>query len=381
MPMNHPFHFGVRPWPRTGLRALVFASACFSLVGVSHAAGKGKKPAQAPAPATAAPSAAPSAPAGPQEKQGVSHILGFLDWGANSADVVATIKKEIDTRYAEVLRELRDPLEIDKTLRRKADEYGRIEKTFVQFTGQRTGYESSLIAADFLPNNDEAMLRVDDADAQRYYFFKNDRLWKVVVAYSSTVSRQTPFPEFVKQVQDKYGRAIAAEWTTPKGGAKTLHASTWEDTLTRVVVEDRTEFFGTYCMKFLDKAVGVPLDQEREKNQPSKPQVENDASVDSVLNEITTQSGPSDDGIVDRLTGSEHAVDLAGNRPEYETGLNRGPAASPTYPADAPDAKGNKGKAKAKAKAKAPEKGAKGAKSGKTDDGSPAKPAAAPIIY
>lgn len=333
-------------------------------------AGPKKGAKAAPAPASAAP-AAPSAPAGPQEKQGISHVLGFLDWGASSQDVLASLKKEVDNRYAEQLKDLRDPLEIDKALRRKSVEFAAIEKTLVQFSGQRTGYESSLIGGDFVPGAEESMIRIDDQEAQRYFFFKNDRLWKVLVAYSSSVSRSTPFPDFVKQVQDKYGRPIDVEWSAPKAGAKTMVRASWEDPITRLVVEDRTEFFGTYCMKFLDKAVGVPLENERLANAPAKPKMETDPSVDAALTEITSGGG-GDDAVVDRLTGREHALDLTGNRPDYETGLNRGNVESPTFPRgdEAPAKKPGKKKDKGKAKPAG----------GKTDK--PAdKPGNAPIIY
>lgn len=352
----------------------LFGVVAVALISTQAVAGP-KKPARPAAPVAAPASAAPSAPAGPQAHEGISHVLGFLDWGASSQDVIAALKKEVDAKHADLMRELRDPMEIDKALRRKAAEFAAIEKTLVQFSGQRTGYESSLIGGDFLPDNEEAMIRVDDQDAQRYYFFKNDRLWKVLVAYSSSVSRSTPFTDFVKQVQDKYGRAIAAEWSNPKAGAKAIISSSWEDPITRLVVEDRSEFFGTYCMKFLDKAVGVPLEDERLKRSPNRARVETDASVDAALTEITSGGNGSDDSVVDRLTGTEHAVDLAGNRPEYETSLNRGtPTDSPTYPRDG----GDKGKGKGKGKAKTPEKGKAAAAPEKA---APAKPAQPVIIY
>jgi len=312
--------------------ALTIAIVAFAF---STAVAAPKKPARPAAPASAA--AVVSAPAGPEEPtahDGISHVLGFLDWGATPQDVLTTLKKEVDARYAELMRDVREPIEIDRTLRRKGSEFAAIEKTLVQFSGQRTGYESSIIAQDFVADNEESMIRVDDQEAQRYYFFKNDRLWKVLVAYSSTVSRSMPFADFVKQVQDKYGRPVGIDWATPKGGAKAMRAASWDDPITRLVVEDRTEFFGTFCMKFLDRAVGVPLEEEREKRAGDRPAVATDASVDAALLEITSGSTSGDDSVVDRLTGREHDLDLTGNQPDYETTLNRGaPAESPTFPA------------------------------------------------
>lgn len=335
--------------------ALVAALVSFTCASAATAAPK--KAARPTAPASAA--ATPSAPAGPEEPKahdGISHVLGFLDWGASPQDVLTTLKKEVDARYAEMMREVRDPMEIDRALRRKSTEFAAIEKTLVQFSGQRTGYESSLIGHDFVSDNEESMIRVDDRDAQRYYFFKNDRLWKVLVAYSSTVSRSMSFADFVKQVQDKYGRPAGVDWVTPKGGAKAMRAASWDDPITRLVVEDRTEFFGTYCMKFLDRAVGLPLEEERAQRAQNRPAVQSDASVDAALLEITSGPTTGDDSVVDRLTGREHSLDLAGNRPDYETTLNRGaPATSQTYPAGEPAKKPKDKKGGAKGKAGKPD--------------------------
>lgn len=335
---------------------------CF---GSAAAAPKKKAP---PPPPSAAPGTV--APSGPVAKTGISSVLNFLDWGATSGQVMDSLKQEIEARWADTLKELRDPMEIDRALRRKATEFAAVEKTYVRFSGERTGYESSLIANDFVPNDDEAVLRVDDSEAQRYYFFRNDRLWKILVAYSSNVSRNTPFPEFLDQVQGKYGRPANVEWVTPKGGVKAIHAAHWDDPTTRLVAEDRTEFFGTYCMKFLSLSEGVALEESRKASGTArKSSAMDDPSVASALSEITADTGASHDDVVDRLTGTQHTIDMVGNRPDNEGRLDRGPVDSPTYPGS--DG-GSKPKGKAKGKKAAPKSGAAAA---------PAAPSKPVIIY
>ena len=309
-------------------------------------AAHGARPAAKPI-ASAAPASVPS---GPQPKAGISHVLGLLDWGNASAAVLDTIRLEVTVRYEAKFKELRDPLEIDRAMRRKAEELAAIDKTLVHFTGQRTGYESSLIAHDFVSNADEAMLRVDDAEAQRYYFFRNDRLWKVLVAYSTSASRNVPFGDFVRQVQEKHGRPTAVDWSTPKGGAKALRAAHWEDATTHLVAEDRTEFFGTFCMKFLDRTEGLTLEAARAQ-RPESERATDDPGVASALAEITSDGAGSDDTVVDRLTGTQHSVDLVNNRPDYETTLDRGAVESPIY-VETKTPKSDKKKKKGKAAAK-----------------------------
>jgi len=100
-------------------------------------------------------------------------------------------------------------------------------------------------------------------------------------------------------------------------------SATWDDALTRLVVEDRTEFFGTYCMKFLSLSDGVALEDARKSGDPSRPSAIDDPGVASALDEITLDTGAGQDDVVDRLTGTQHALDLKGNRPDDGQGISR----------------------------------------------------------
>jgi hypothetical protein len=324
----------------------LFAVLAALAAGPALAAKPAKHPAPAPAVAAPASEAVATPDDGkPKPKTGISSILGTLDWGASHADVLAQVRARIDERYNKLLEDERDPLEIDRALKRKATEYAGIEKTYLRFSGARTGYESSLIAQDFVTDSEESVLRVDDRDAQKYFFFKNDRLWKVVVAYNTSISRSVPFAEFVRQVQQKYDKPVAIEHDTAPGGAKTVRTATWRDDLTELAIEDRSEFYGSFVMKFLDRGVGVSLEAERaEKRAQTRTAPSDDPFVSSSLAEITAggDSAGDDDSVVDRLTGVQHDVDLSRGRPEYDAPVRA--VASPTYPDEPAGKKGKKGK-------------------------------------
>jgi len=357
--------------PRAGFSRWAAAAAALCLIPAQPATA-----AKRPAPPPAATSASPTPPnAGRAPKEGVSHVLGMLDWGAPSSAVMDMVRDEITGRWNEVLKDLRDPVEVDRALRRKATEFAAVEKTFVRFGGERTGYESSLIANDFVSNVDEAMLRIDDKDAQRYYFFRNDRLWKILVAYSSSVTQQTPFTDFVGQVQVKYGRPLNVEWVTPRGAPKRMVSASWDDAMTRLVVEDRTEFFGTYCMKFLSLSDGVALEDARKSSGPARTSALDDPGVASALDEITSDTGAAQDDVVDRLTGAQHSLDLKGNRPDDEQDIYQ-PLGQTTE--DAVDASpgSTRGEKKPKRKGGKSERAAK-----PSDGGEPTAPSKPVIIY
>ncbi len=249
--------------------------------------------------------------------KGISKILGTLDWGASHRSVLNIIKAEIDARYTERLDKATDTLGTDRILKEKREAFKKVKSTLVKFTGQRTGYESSIVSTDFKSGQGETMLRVDYDDAQRYYFFKDDALWKIVVAYNQLVSQNTSFKCFLTQVRSKYGSPAGQR--TVKGDDKTIWAATWHDEITALVVEDRTGFFGTYVMKFVDKNLAKEDAARAEAVQAPKPPGD-DAATDSLVGSIMGAAPEdSEDGdVVDRLTGVETKVDMKTGRPIYE---------------------------------------------------------------
>ncbi len=293
--------------------------------------------------ADGAPQAAAEAPAKPTPKTGVSSILKLLDWGASSADVLAVAKADIEAGYADRLKQANgDTFAVDAVLRAQREEFAAVKKTLVQFIGARSGFEASIIADEYRSNEGESMLRIDDANAQRYYFFVDDKLWKIVVAYNSTISRSVAFPAFVKQVSRKNGRPTEADWVTPPGGTRTMRAAVWADDLTQLTVEDRTAFFGTFVMRFVEKSAGVARDARRaEPDSTPAPSRPSDGMLADIMGDT---DGAATADVVDQLTGQDHAVDLAAGLPQDEVIRRDAPAA----------AKASGRKAKRKAAAEAP---------------------------
>ena len=267
----------------------------------------------------AAPVSAEESAADDGVKKGISKVLGKLDWGAAHPDVLVKIKRDIDETYRERLKQAAgDTVAIGRILREKNEAFGEIKKTFTRFTGQRTGYESSLISRDYDAAGDEAVLVVEESEAQRYYFFKHDRLWKILFAFNASVSRAMPFAKFVDREKQKFGEPANVEWFTPKGGEPKMRTVRWEDEHTVLLAEDRTDFFGTFVMKFLEKGEGASRDVENaRKNAASN--VDVDPQMDAMLDDITGAVGSDDSNVVDQLTGRQAEVDLASGRPEYET--------------------------------------------------------------
>lgn len=239
----------------------------------------------------------------PKKKEGLSAVLDTLDWGAPSTAVLDMLEAEVEKRYEEILAKA-DTLEVDRILRRKNAEVKTIRDSLVRFDGQRTGFEASVIDEDFRAQNGEALIKVEDGPAQRYFFFKDEQLWKVLVIYSSNVARQLAFEGFIQQIEKKYGSA-ASRQEDAKGE---VVGATWEDALTRLVAQDRS-LFGTYAMVFLDKQRGVAIEAGRPPRQAALTPVI-DPAADSMIADIMAEGGGAGNDVVDHITGNEHQVRL-----------------------------------------------------------------------
>lgn len=246
-----------------------------------------------------------------QQRAPLSGVIDPLKWGASGAEVLDKLKAELDDRYRDDLKTA-DTIKIDRLMREKAAEFERIKASEVRFDGQRTGYETSLMANEVVSGQGERLFRVDERRAQRYFVLKDDRLWKVVVTYN--VSTIGEFPAFVAAVRKKYGPPKKISFSEETGERK-VSAATWEDGTTRLVVADQSGFYSSYVMKYIEIGEGTQLEQARAGKGKGK--AVGNARTDSMMADIFEDGGEgATEDLVDQITGVEVEVDLESGRPQ-----------------------------------------------------------------
>ncbi len=251
------------------------------------------------------------------KRKKISEVLENLSWGAGSQKLLLQIKEKIDTRYEERIEKAGGALQVDRILREKRRAFAAVKQTHTRFVGQQTGYESSIISDDFETNNGESVIQVDEGGEQRYYFFKDDLLWKILIAYSARMSRSKPFPQLLKEKQKIYGRYKRSESYPPSADKEGIRAAIWEDEKSLMRLEDRSAFYDVYVAIFVDKKERVALEQSHKKEAGNE---EPDAEMDSLMNDILGGNIEDDqnESVVDQLTGVQHKVDFETGRPVYE---------------------------------------------------------------
>ena len=242
----------------------------------------------------------------------ISSVMKTLKWGIGHQAVFAYLDRGIKAKYDRLITQAGDDLKVDSLRKEQRAESKLLRANFVKFSGQKTGYEVSVVQNDFAHNNSETMLKVDEGTRQRYYFFRYDRLWKVMVIYSTSIV-DGGFKSFVKKIKQKYGNPKKKNWSTPYGGSRRLVEAVWSDQQTQMVLEDKSAFYDRYVMRLVSVADGEEIQQVHKARQEQK-QKAKQASQQAKHNQLDGidifAPDPEEDDIVDQITGKKHKVEL-----------------------------------------------------------------------
>jgi hypothetical protein len=291
------------------------------------------------------------------QEEGLATVLRGLEWRAPKPKVLGHFKKLKEEEFQESSGKVRDPIVKERLRREMATAFEQIEKSDVSFTGQRSGYEVSIIAGEFRANNNESVIVVRDDNAQRYFLFADGNLWKLVIAYNPEYIQGIGFDAFVEQVSRKYGEPEATSFNDDE----VLTSASWKDDATELRIEDKSDFFNTFTMVFADRKTAERMSKFQDAFGSGGGKKEGVVSQDILEIQKDSSFGNNED-VVDSILGSKVEVNLERGRPEDARARRVGDDPVASADADLPTEEAKKRKKGDKGKA------GKGAK-GKTDKG------------
>jgi len=297
-----------------------FKAALVAIFALSGSAVAFAQPAPTPeldAPPATAPAAAeeeadpvlPAAPeeeAAPQQSQ-LARILQGLSWANSKEEVLTYYREEYLSDYRADIAGMRDTIRIDEIRRFHDDRYQRVQEAIETFESSRTGYEASVLGGEVAGGNDESLITVRTDNAQLYYIFASDRLYKVVVAYNSSYLGGLSFEGFLEQVERRYGPVQSSEMGETQAGIRYLARARWEDGDTRLRIENQSNLFGTFIMVFTNTELEDRVLRLRGQVTESNSAV----VVSDLINRLgTTESGNQYRDIADEIIGTPTEVEL-----------------------------------------------------------------------
>jgi hypothetical protein len=230
---------------------------------------------------------------------------GTFRWGMKPEEVEKLVDVQIEKKYqARVDQAKQDPGKQTRIREEMMREISNVKKSYTKFEGNKSGWDVSIIGPEFEQNTGEAVLVTKEDIWTRYFFFFEDGLYKMFLAFNKDALEGKSFADFGASMEDKYGHAKEVfRDDKVKGGIKhTLDHYEWSAAGDRLRLVDRSEFYGVFCLVLFDHDVQHRLTERRKVVNPGG------AHSDSLVDAVTAKdenTRDANDNIVDRLTGRD----------------------------------------------------------------------------
>jgi len=192
----------------------------------------------------------PPGPAGKQEKGAATQVgslasmMDNLRWGMSSADVKKLFTENggvIWKDYDEKLAKTRVGPEMSAIENEREQAKLAFSRSLTEFKDIPTGYDATGIKGEYTYRNRESLMHINRQGKKRYFFFINDRLWKLYdeVPLSDTGALGKSYIDAVNTMNGKLGAQGRIQGAD---AAKGLTATTvdWKDNASHLRLVDRS---------------------------------------------------------------------------------------------------------------------------------------------
>lgn len=230
----------------------------------------------------------------------IAEQMEGIPWGMHYKAILATFEKKIRENYAEELKSAGGAVEEDRIRTKMIREIAKLKQSYVKFDGQRTGYEGDMVEAEFTHNNRESMLRWDAGKFVEYMFFFDGRFWKRIRSFrKDSFKDDITFDVYVSTLANRFGDG--REIVNDVGA---LIEIKWKDKTSYMAAQDRSGFYGVYCLVFTARVTEDNLAKLR-TNKGAKDK-EAEKSVSSMITSATSGDLRDNDvSVIDNYTGQE----------------------------------------------------------------------------
>lgn len=238
------------------------------------------------------------------KKATVSASLGNLKWGMSSNDCKKIVGDKIMDDFRTKSEGNSDLSYVDNLRKTHTDRVESMQKSYLQLTRDNSAMLSASIVGDeFMPDAGEALLTSREDNATRYYFFKDDKLYKMAIVYDSAYLGPIAFDTFCATTEQKYGKAKDEIWDDDGN----FLASVWTDGNVKLTVKNKYVSYSTVLMVYTDDAVEKTLTAKHKAYFDS---LNAGPEVSSEIDALTADSGEDAGSSIDALLGKKTKVDL-----------------------------------------------------------------------
>ncbi|MEM1415971.1 MAG: hypothetical protein AAGH15_13780 [Myxococcota bacterium] len=237
----------------------------------------------------------------------IAPALGDVEWGWSTSEFLEHFEAKIRDTYRPRIAKARDALQEDALRRQMRQEVRRMRESRYAFNGRTSGHDSGVLRDEFTHNHGESMIRVRTENADDFYFFIRDELWKWYRAFDARVFQGADFSAFKDALEGRFGAGLVRRGQLHEA-AEEREWIEWQDPRTRLRAVDNTTFYGFYCLVFESRDTLGRLSQLR-RNRP-RGRGGSHPLVDSVTRDDAQEAGDGHHAdIIDRITGNDRRDD------------------------------------------------------------------------
>jgi hypothetical protein len=172
---------------------------------------------------------------------------GTFKWGMKPEEVMAAVRLSMEGKYKKRIEEAsQDPGKQQRVRDEMLREINAVKKSYTKFEGQKSGWDVSIVGPEFQQGTAEAVLVTKEEAWTRYFFFFEDGLYKMYLAFNKDALQGKSFADFGKSMESRYGnaRAVYRDDKTKAGIDHVLDHFAWTAGGDRLKLVDRSEFYG-----------------------------------------------------------------------------------------------------------------------------------------
>jgi hypothetical protein len=202
-----------------------------------------------------------------------TQLRGAYSFGMTKDEVVKVLKKQVYERFGPQIQATRDIALQDKLRRKRKREIRRIEKSFVQFTGKKTGWDVSIIDDQFRHGTDESMMvyweNYQGKNQRRFFFFHDGRLYKMFIALNTDAmgGAGKTFAHYQGILEKRFGGGKVG-FRTDKDGTEWPSYIEWKSKKYKVRALDKLSFYGAFCIWIAEPGMLAAVHQVRADRAP-----------------------------------------------------------------------------------------------------------------
>lgn len=268
-------------------------------------------------------------------KASVEDILGNLSWGMDHQTVIKRLTEKINEDYRAKVKGSLDESYADLMRKNYNERADNMRKSYTQLMKDNVASLSvSIIGEEFMPDNNESMLTQREEIATKYFFFLNDKLYKIAIVYDSSYLGPIAFDSFCATTEAKYGKPYDEIWTDDGDFIESI----WKDKSTILSVKNKYASYNTFLMVFAEEATNAPLVAQHKqyfKSVNSGPEISSDIDL------LTSDDGEGIGSSVDDILGKKTEVDLLAGLSQEDLDIIAGKT-NPNDPEAQKKAKANK---------------------------------------